>query len=262
MPLWLPLFVAMLYLLTGVSFFAVLRGRFSAFWALALLFIACQSHAFLLITTVSHDVHVLNLSIFNVISIFAWTVACLSFIWLWRKEMALGGIMISGINALLIFFAAVFQSNKPFLQDSSSGMMWHILLSIAAWTVLSIALIHSVLYLYIYQRLKNKQLRNYKMASLSNLERLSMNYNLLGCVLLFLSLLSGFVFVHDLFAQHLWHKTVFTIASALLYAWILFCYFFRLPRTLRLIYLSFVAYALLVTGYVVSNIVLQFVIYK
>lgn len=263
MQLWLPLFVILAYLITGTAFFASARAKFSHLWAMALLFLACQSHAFLLIKTVSAGGNaVINLSVFNVISIIAWTLSCLSFFWLRRPEMALGGVMISVINALLVFVAGLFHSRKLFLYAGNEGIIWHILLSVAAWTVLSIALIHSFLYLYFFHRLKKKQLRNLKMTALAHLERLSMYYTLIGWALLMLSLLSGWLFVSNLFAQHLWHKTVLTMFAALIYAWLLWAYYVKHRRSTVLIYWSLSAYAVLLTGYVVSNIVLQFIIIK
>lgn len=263
MQLWLPLLVISIYLITGTAFFASAKAKFSYLWAMALLFLACQLHAFLLIKTVSAGGNaVINLSIFNVVSIFAWTLSCLSFFWLRRPEMALGGVMISLINAVLVFISALLHSSKPFLHASNEGLVWHILLSIAAWTVLSIALIHSVLYLYFFNRLKKKQLRNLKMTALAYLERLSMYYTLIGWAILMLALLSGWMFVNNLFAQHLWHKTVLTMCAAAVYAWVLWSYYAKRRRSTLLIYWSLTAYGILLTGYVVSNVILQFIITK
>ncbi len=263
MQLWLPVFVAILYLIAGITFFANTRGKTPLIWALFSLFLACQLHALSLFFSVSSgESNILNLSIINVISIFAWTISCLSFIWLWKPEMALGGVMIGVINAILILVSACLHSNKPFLHNMPTGMIWHILLSIAAWTVLSIAVIHGVLYLYIYYRLKKKKLRNLQMASLASLERLTMLYVVFGLLLLLLSLLSGWMFVDNLFAQHLWHKTVLTMSAAAAYIAVVFTYFYQRRDTITVVYWSFIGYALLAMGYVASNVILQFVVNK
>lgn len=263
MQLLLPFFVICLYLTSAMAFFRVAKGCFHHLWALGILFIACQMHAFFLITTVGLTKYgAVNLSIFNVISIFAWSVAILSFFWLWQKSMALGGTMIGAINALLVALSTIFVSHKPFLESVQGGMIWHILVSIAAWTLFTIALVHSALYVFLFQRLKQKRLRNFNVASLTNLERLSMLYVLIGSILLVASLVSGWIFVDDLFAQHLWHKTVLTMLSAVTYLWTIFLYYGRHFRGLPVIYWSFVGYGLLMTGYVISNIILQFLIYK
>ncbi|SUO95458.1 cytochrome C assembly family protein [Suttonella ornithocola] len=257
MQLLLPFLVICLYLGTAWQFYRATRSHSSSFTALAFLFAACQLHAFLLITTIGNT---LNFSIFNVVSAFAWSVAVLSFFWLWKKQMALGGVIISIVNASLVVLAAVFVSRKPFLSNLQGGMIWHILLSMAAWTVLTIALIHNVLFMYLFQRLKNKRLKNTNLASLANLERISVLYLLLGFLLLLAALMSGWMFVENLFAQHLWHKTVLTMLSAAVYGWTLFLYYGRHYRGLIIVYWAFAAYALLMMGYVISNIVLQFFI--
>lgn len=45
-----------------------------------------------------------------------------------------------------------------------------------------------------------------------------------------------------------------------MYAWVLWGYFFKNERGLRVMYGALVGYGLLLVGYVVSNIVLQFVV--
>lgn len=261
MQLWLPALVTFCYLLSAGGFWQVHRNRFSPFWALTLLVITCQLHAIVLISTISSGTpRILNLSIFNVISIFAWMIACLSLFWLWRVQMSLAGVMISLINAVLVPIAALLVARKPFLENLSTGMVWHILLSIAAWTFLSIAMIHAILYTHLFQRLKQKRLRNANMGSLAGMERIMIWHVSVGWGLLAMSLLTGLAFVEDLFAQHLWHKTVLTVLAWLVFSRLVWLYFYRRRHGMILVYWLFAGYALLMTGYVVSNIVLQFIV--
>lgn len=263
MQLWLPFFVIFLYAVSGTAFWRTARRGLSVLPPLAILFAACQSHALLLIHTVGMTgSQAWNLSIFNVISIFAWTLACLSFFWLWKREMALGGVMIAGINSAIVLLSALLHSKKPFLEALSGGIIWHILCSIAAWTVLSIALVHGILYLTIFQRLKRKKLKGIPMASLANIERVMMLITAIGFALLLASLFSGWLFVENLFAQHLVHKTLFTMASAAVYGWTLVLFYGKHQRGAAAVYWSFCGYALLMMGYVISNIVLQFLLHR
>lgn len=74
------------------------------------------------------------------------------------------------------------------------------------------------------------------------------------------SLLSGMLFVEDMFAQHLWHKTVLTFLSWLAVLWALFVWLLGKQRGMQLVYKLMLAYGLLLAGYVLSNVILQFVI--
>lgn len=263
MQLWLLAAITCFYLVAGAAFWrASVRASFPLFPALAMLVVACLAHAVLLFEMIEMsdkgNERFLNLSIGNVISLFTWAVACVSLIWLWRRQMAPGGVLISVINAILVPVTAFFTGNKLFLESISAGITWHILLSIAACTMLNIALIHGALYSYLFQRLKKKCLKNVKLTSLASLERIMMLYTLIGWMLLLASLVSGWFFVENLFAQHLYHKTVFTMASGAVYGWLVWLRFFHRRHGMALVYWSLLGYALLVIGYGVSNMIVQF----
>lgn len=256
---WLPAVAAIIYFLASWQFLRVERHAHSPLWALGVMVLACQVHALGLIYAVGQG-DGLNLSVFNVVSVFAWSVACLSVLWLWRASVALAGVIINSINVIIVVLPLIFVSEKPFLSTLETGMVWHILTAIAAWTVLTIATIHALLYGMLYQRLKQKQLKKNNIMSLVGFERVMIVLTVIGFVLLSVSLVTGWLFVEDLFAQHLWHKTVLTMLAWLVYAWLLFAYFIAHQRGLAIVHVLLGAYVLLIAGYVVSNIVLQFVV--
>lgn len=260
MQMWLAVLASCVYLIAAGMFFRVARRGAHPMWALGGLVLACQLHAFGLIEAVK-QFNTLNLSVFNVVSIVAWSVACLAMVWLWRASLALAGVVIALINALVVVLPLVFVSEKAFLSALPVGMLWHILTAIAAWTVLTIAMLHALLYGVMFSRLKQKRLaRGGQALSLVGVERVFVMLMFIGVVFLGASLATGWVFVEDLFAQHLWHKTVLTMLSWGVYVWVLWGYFFKNERGLRVMYGALVGYGLLLVGYVVSNIVLQFVV--
>lgn len=256
---WLPAFAAIIYFIASWKFLRVERDAHNPLWALGIMVLACQVHALGLIHAIGQG-NGLNLSVFNVVSVFAWSVVCLSVLWLWRASAALAGVIINSINVVIVILPMIFVSEKPFLSTLEAGMVWHILTAIAAWTVLTIATVHALLYGMLYQRLKQKKINKNNKMSLIGLERVMVVLTVIGFVLLSISLLTGWLFVEDLFAQHLWHKTILTMLSWLVYAWLLFAYFIAHQRGLVIAYVLLGAYVLLVAGYVVSNIVLQFVV--
>ena len=246
--------VVLLYLASGFLFYKSQRGL-NSLLVLSAFFITCQAHAILLINSVGTG---WNLSIFNVISMTAWAIASLSLFLLWRKEMALAGVVISILNALVVFSSAFFVSQKPL--NLSGAMLFHIFTSLAAWTVLSLALIYSGLYLYFFQRLKKKKLKDLNMLSLANLERFSANYCLIGTVLLVISLISGLFFISQIIEKHLIHKTLLTLISTALFFWALKGFYFGEKKGNTFIYRESLAYGFLIVGYVISNIIIQFIL--
>ena len=85
MQLWLPLFTIFAYVAAAAGFVRVYRKplrRINPLWVLGILVCACQGHALSLIVSLQANGH-LNLSIFNMVSVNAWFVACISVFWLW-----------------------------------------------------------------------------------------------------------------------------------------------------------------------------------
>ena len=102
--------------------------------------------------------------------------------------------------------------------------MAHILLSILAYGMLTIAVFQSLLLLLQDHQLKHKHpsglIKNFP--PLQTMESLLFGFLWAGWLLLSLSLLSGALFINDLFAQHLAHKTILSC-----FAWVVFAVLLR-----------------------------------
>ena len=103
--------------------------------------------------------------------------------------------------------------------NEQPGILAHILLSILAYGLLTIAVFQALLLLLQDYRLKHKHpsglIRNFP--PLQTMESLLFGFLWGGWSLLSLSLLSGWLFVDNLFAQHLAHKTILSC-----FAWVVF----------------------------------------
>lgn len=255
----LPVFVMILYGISALLFWQVYQKRFHVLLALGLMVLTVQLHGLQLFFEVKENA-VLNLSIFKVISVYAWGVALLSVFWFWRPSMALAGMMVCAMCALFVLLPMLFGGNKIFDKNLPVGMIWHILTSIASWTILSMSFLHAVLYLWLFQRLKQKQLKNIQDISLTGLERGMMLLSLLGFIFLSIALLTGWLFVEDLFAQHLLHKTVLTLMAWVLLLGLIVGFYVFQWRGMTVVYGLLAMFAFLFMGYVISNIIVQFLI--
>jgi len=102
-------------------------------------------------------------------------------------------------------------------------MSAHILASIIAFSLLNIAALQAILLAIQNQQLKSHPPKRYiqSMPSLQSME--SLLFQMIGAGLFFLSisLASGFIFLEDLFAQHLAHKTFFSMLAWLIFSGLL-----------------------------------------
>lgn len=259
MQLWLPFSVSFAYLFAAGLFYRVYRAKLSPFVALGVLVLACQGHAFALASALQVG-EALNFSIFYVISIFSWSVSAVAVFALWRRTEALAGMLIALMSAVFVLLPLLAPVSKPFLRsDMSLGLLWHILSSIAAWTVLSIAVVHAGIYYFFFQRLKQKKRLVPHVLALTGLERMMMGLSAMGLVILSIALITGWWFVENLFAQHLLYKTVFTmLAWLVLVLWFVGWWQGR-RGGMRTTTALMAAYGFLLLGYVVNNVFLQFV---
>ncbi|AFU97908.1 cytochrome C assembly family protein [Simiduia agarivorans] len=105
----------------------------------------------------------------------------------------------------------------------TEGLALHVILSLLAYSLLTIATAQAVLLAYQTHQLKNHQPGGLIKAlpPLQSMESLLFELLWLGFILLTTALATGWFFVQDLLAQHLAHKTVFSVAAWLIYGCLL-----------------------------------------
>lgn len=110
------------------------------------------------------------------------------------------------------------------LNDVSAGIAVHLVSSVLAFGVLSIAGVYALFVAIIDHFLRRHHLSPLiqTLPALDILENLLFKLIAVGFVLLTISLLSGMVFINDIFAQHLVHKTILSILTWLLFGLLLF----------------------------------------
>ncbi|SMF35447.1 ABC-type uncharacterized transport system, permease component [Alteromonadaceae bacterium Bs31] len=99
----------------------------------------------------------------------------------------------------------------------------HILLSLLAYSLLTIASLQALLLAYQNYQLKHKHLRGVMglLPPLQTMETLLFELVWAGEILLTLSIITGFLFTYSFAEQHVSHKAVFSVLSWLIYAMLL-----------------------------------------
>jgi len=143
------------------------------------------------------------------------------------------------------------------------GIVAHILLSILAYGLLTIAMLQSLLLLFQDHQLKHKRpsglIQNFP--PLQTMESLLFGFLWAGWLLLSLSLLSGWLFLDDLFAQHLVHKTLLSCLAWVLFAVLLWGRHQRGWRGFRAIRWTLSGFCLLMLAYFGSKLVREFILH-
>ncbi|MDH5191601.1 MAG: cytochrome c biogenesis protein CcsA [Gammaproteobacteria bacterium] len=161
----------------------------------------------------------INLGFFNAISFAAWCVVALFLIASLFKPVTNLGIAILPIAGIAVLLGINFDSTHLLPAGMAPGIKVHIVFSIMAYSLLSIAALQALLLSiqdhHLHAHHPGGFIRN--LPPLETMEKLLFQMITAGFVLLSISLLSGVFFLEDIFAQHLVHKTALSI-----FAWVVF----------------------------------------
>ncbi|MDO8266718.1 MAG: cytochrome c biogenesis protein CcsA [Moraxellaceae bacterium] len=203
----------------------------------------------------------LDLGLFQISSLVGWLIAALAIgMSLYKPiiSITVAAFPLAILGLILSLFAP---STYTPVSTLSPGAESHILLSILAYSVLTIAAAQALLV-----AIQDRHLRTHKQGLMNALPPLQTMESLLfsligtGFVLLTLAIVTGFLTLNDLFAQHVAHKTVLTLA-----AWAVFAVLlagrhwlgWRGPTAIRFTLWGF---ALLLLGFYGSKLVLELVL--
>ena len=174
------------------------------------------------------------------------------------------GIAVFPVAALMLGLELYFPDKPHLLQTYTWQMSAHILTSIIAFSLLNIAALQAILLAIQDQQLKSHPPKRL-IQSLPPLQTMeSLLFQMLGTGLFFLtlSLVSGFIFIEDLFAQHLAHKTVLSILAWLIFSALLIGrsrYGWRGQIAIQWTLIGFVS---LLLAYFGSKLVLEIILHR
>lgn len=194
------------------------RGSPGRAVVLGAILIAALAHGAELARTAVVD-GALDLSFYHALSIVSFVVVALILVGALVRRIEVPGLILFPFAFLVLL--AEWLLNSPPLLGVERGWQFnlHIALAVLAYATLSIAAAHAlVLWVHEY-RLKHHQLAGVTggLPPLATTESLMFQLIIAGFALLTLTLVTGAVFVEDLFAQHLVHKTTLSIVSWLVF---------------------------------------------
>lgn len=160
-----------------------------------------------------------NLAFFNALSLAAWTVVAALLLSSLTKPIETLGLVILPLAAITVLLEMIYPSVSFMGENTSWNLKLHVLLSMLAYSLLTLASVQAVLLWVQDHSLRQRRASGFirTLPPLMTMEALMFEMIGIGFILLTLALASGFAFLDNMFEQHLVHKTVLSVL-----AWLVF----------------------------------------
>lgn len=171
-------------------------------------------------------------------------------------------VLVLPISALTLLACLLRPPDTSAQYALNSGLLVHILLSLLAYAVLSVSCCQAVLLL-----IRERQLRDHRtlqfiqtMPPLTTMETLLFQWLWGGTILLSVSIITGFIFLENMFAQRAVHHTVLSLLSWLVFAGLLLGRNIRGWRGRTAAHWTIAGFALLLLAYFGSKLVIEIIL--
>lgn len=218
--------------------------------------IALVSHAALVFSQFSADnFHHINIA--SSLASVAWLVALLAILRGHQSESLLLKPVIYIFAAFSCALLAFAPARWGTYLSMDIGLLIHIVLSLVAYGILALATLYAIQAAYVSHILKQRKnpVIFSKLPPLMTIERYFFRLMLSGTIILILALVSGFAFLNDMFAQNVAHKTILSLAAALVYIMANVIHRVSGARGKSMVILTLIGSTLLTLGYFGSRFV-------
>lgn len=225
---------------------------------IALILAALFLHAASLLGMVV-DAGSLTLGVTESLSMFAWQAALLLWALCWIQPVQVLGVALYPLAAAAALAAVLWPTSVTAIPLADWKIQLHVVLSLFSAGFLTLAAAQAVT-LAIQDRLLHRHEPNRiveALPPLQTMEQLLFILIKLGFFILSLSLLSGLFFVDDVFAQHLAHKTLLSIAAWAIFGVLLWGRWRRGWRGRKAIRWTLGGYAVLILAYFGTKLILE-----
>ena len=202
-----------------------------------------------------------DVSLFSTMTIAAWVMAFIAYLIGFKNHAAHPGILIYPLVALTLILKSTLPSDSAG-SLSSPALEWHVLLSLTAYSLFTLAAIQALV-LAVQERQIRKRNLGGIMRQLPPLQSMEASlFQLIGSgfLLLTIGLITGFIFLDDIFAQQLAHKTVLSLIALCVFATLLWGRWQYGWRCQTAIKWTLVGFLFLVLAYFGSKFVLEFIL--
>lgn len=232
-------------------------------WVLPAAGLAAALHVLVLLTTTFVDGGI-NLSFYAALSLVSWVVVVLLLAGELARPMEALGAVIHPLAAILLLLHVTVGQDQRLVVSYGWQIDVHIAVAVFSYAILSIAAAQAVML-----AAQESALRRHRFGGvirvlppMDAMERLLFQLITLGFALLTLTLISGMLFVDDLMAQHLVHKTVLSGVGWIVFAsllWGRWRYGWRGRTAIRM---TLIGMIVLLLAYFGSKLVLELILHR
>ena len=255
--------VAFIYLAVAFDFWRDTKAESHQFHA-AMIALGLALHGWLLYNDVFSGGF--NFGLLNALSAIFWLTLLIYWLANLKNQLHSLQAFVLPPAALFALFPGFFAQSQVMPDASAKLFIVHIAIALLAYSLFTFAALHALLMTIAERSLHNKptmfKLPNFP--PLLVMETLLFRVITIGFVLLTLTLISGMLFSEEIFGKPLQfsHKIVFSIASWLIYGWLLFGRYQYGWRGKKAINLTLWGFGLLLLAYVGSKFVLEMILHR
>ncbi len=201
---------------------------------------------------------------FNAISLVSWLVALIVLLSSLLRPLENLLLILFPAAALAIVLELIIPDGRILNESLSMGLRIHILLSICAYSLLMISAVQAIMLAIQEKLIKEKRVAIIMntLPPLQVMEGLLIQFIVIGFFMLSLSLASGTMFIDDIFAQHLAHKTILSMVAWVIYAILLWGRWSAGWRGKQIIRWALGGFTTLLLAYFGSKFVLEIVLHR
>ena len=202
-----------------------------------------------------------DLGLFTTLEVAAWLMAFIAFLAGAKIPQAHPGMIIYPLVALSLILKTTLPAEQT-TNLPNPALEWHILLSLAAYSLFTLAAVQAIVLAIQEQQLRQRHLAGLmrKLPPLQTMETALFQLIGGGFILLTIGLLTGVLFIEDIFAQHLVHKTALSIVAWCVFATLLWGRWQYGWRAKTAIKWTLIGFSFLVLAYLGSKLVLEFLL--
>jgi len=252
-----------LYLCANTCALILIQRKQTLKTPLSYLFIALAilTHAYgLTLIMITEDG--IDLAIHNMGSLVLLIINILVFCSSIRKALQNLFIFLLPLSIAAITFSLILRESNPHFVSVNGGVMAHILLSIVAYSLLAISSLQALLWNWQNYQIKHHRLKGAAeiLPPLQTMELLMFELLWAGVILLTAAITVGFIYLDNIFDQHLVHKTVLSLFAWAVFTGLLWGRYKLGWRGNTAVKWILSGFCLLMLGYFGSKVVLELII--
>jgi ABC-type uncharacterized transport system permease subunit len=205
----------------------------------------------------------IDLGFYRALSLIFWFICLIGLLGNLRRPLDNALALLLPVASLAIAVSAALHGPDRYLQHGV-GMLSHIVLSILAYSVLSLGALQALVLAVQERELKHRRMHGILQAlpPLQTMEQMLFELIWIGVILLGFAILTGAIYIDNLFAQHLVHKTVFSIIAWLTFAGLLWGHHRLGWRGHTAVRWTLVGFSALVLAYFGTKLVLELILHR